>query len=52
MRFPQMKNNANLVRDFIDDVLNHGNIEAPENIFTKTSSSRLHFPVKDRDLAV
>ncbi len=46
-----MKNNANLVREFIDDVLNRGNIEAVAHIFTKTSSSRLLFPVKDRDSA-
>jgi hypothetical protein len=28
-----MKNNANLVREFIDDVLNLGNVEAPGKYF-------------------
>ena len=30
---PQMKNNANLVREFIDDVLNRGNVESTGKYF-------------------
>jgi hypothetical protein len=32
-RFLPMKNHANLIREFIDDVLNHGNIEATGEYF-------------------
>jgi hypothetical protein len=47
-----MKNHANLIREFIDEVLNHGNIEATGESFHEDVASWLACLVKDRDLMV
>jgi SnoaL-like polyketide cyclase len=39
-----MKNNGNLVRAFIDDVLNHGNIEATGKYFHEDVVEQAPFP--------
>jgi hypothetical protein len=39
-----MKNNANLVREFIDDVLNHGNVEATGKYFHEGILEQAPFP--------
>ena len=44
-----MKNNANLVREFIDAVLNLGNVEAPGKYFHEDVLEQVHFPEKARD---
>jgi hypothetical protein len=41
---PQMKNNANLVREFIDDVLNQGNVEATGKYFHEDVLEQAPFP--------
>jgi hypothetical protein len=39
-----MKNHANLIREFIDDVLNHGNIEATGESFHEDVVELARFP--------
>jgi predicted ester cyclase len=39
-----MKNHANLIREFIDDVLNHGNIEATGEYFHEDVVELARFP--------
>ncbi len=41
---PQMKNNANLVREFIDDVLNRGNVESTGKYFHEDVLEQAPFP--------
>jgi predicted ester cyclase len=39
-----MKNHANLIREFIDDVLNHGNLEATGEYFHEDVVELARFP--------
>jgi hypothetical protein len=43
-RFLSMKNHANLIREFIDDVLNHGDIRGYRRIFSRRGRRAGSFP--------